>query len=200
MGYYLRVLSAKSPAIDVSVLQRALADSGLKASISSDSELAEWDLVVARPDGTEICAIERNEVGSEGLGAEEIGEFLDELEDAEPKSAALWLASYLPSVRSIYAIQLLHGTYEGDGWDIVGCLKGAIWNAAGGILQADHEGFSNEDGYHILWQFADTVDGDWAMAVLAEGRWRKFRMDLGNRQHREAFLRGEVPAGVQVIE
>jgi|SRR5688572_2260665 hypothetical protein len=201
MGYYLRILSPKSGRIEASVLRRALADSGLKASLSGDTELAEWEeLVVAHPDGTEICAVERNEVGAEGLGYEEIGEFLDELEDGEPKSAADWLASYLPSVRSIYAIQILHGTYEDGGWDIVGCVKEAIWNAAGGILQADHEGFSNEDGYHILWQFADDVDGEWAMAVLADGRWRKFRMDLGNREYRAAFLRGEVPAGIQVIE
>lgn len=202
MGYYIRVLSPKSAPIDPSILRGALADSGLNASLSGHTEMTEWEqLVVAHPDGKEICAIERNEVGTDdGLGREEIGEFLDELEDGEPKSAADWLASYLPSVKSIYAIQVLRGTYEGDGWDIVGCLKGAIWNAAGGILQADHEGFSNEDGYHILWQFADAVDGEWAMAVLDEGRWRKFRMDLGNREHREAFLRGVVPAGIQVIE
>jgi hypothetical protein len=70
----------------------------------------------------------------------------------------------------------------------------------GGILQADGEGFSNEDGYLILWQFADTVDGDWNMAVLdKDGSWIRFQMNLGDPEQRAAFLKGRVPEGAKIL-
>jgi hypothetical protein len=75
-------------------------------------------------------------------------------------------------------------------------VRGAIQESAGGIVQADGEGFSNEEGFHVLWQFSDGVKGPWWMAVLRDGEWITFQMQLGNRKHREAFLRGEIPAGV----
>ena len=41
----------------------------------------------------------------------------------------------------------------------------------GGILKADGEGFSNEDGYPILWRFPEDAASAWIMAVLdATGR------------------------------
>ena len=66
-------------------------------------------------------------------------------------------------------------------------------------MQADGEGFTNEDGYHILWQFGEEVEGPLKMAVLGEdGRWTEFEMDLGDRRQRAAFLAGQVPDGVRL--
>jgi hypothetical protein len=65
-----------------------------------------------------------------------------------------------------------------------------------GIFQADREGFSNEDRYHILWQFSDSTAGNWWMGVLKDGSWVHFEMDLGNPQQWESFFAGELPAGV----
>jgi hypothetical protein len=38
------------------------------------------------------------------------------------------------------------------------------------------------------------------MGVLRDGEWVHFQMDLGNRKHRAAFRRGEVPEGVVLAE
>ncbi len=62
-------------------------------------------------------------------------------------------------------------------------------------MQADGEGFSNEDGDHVLWQFSEDVSGLWWMAVYREGAWCPFQMDLGNAEHRSAFFEGRVPPG-----
>jgi hypothetical protein len=88
--------------------------------------------------------------------------------------------------------------YSGNGWEVLGAVKNTIWAAAGGVIQADGEGFSNEDGYHILWQFPDDVTGDWWMAVLKDGEWEAFQMDLGNPAHRAAFKAGRIPNGVRL--
>src|SRR5512135_3082541 len=68
-----------------------------------------------------------------------------------------------------------------------------LWERGDAIIQADGEGFTNEEGYHIVWQFADHVSGPWKMGVLQDGVWQHFTMDLGDPDHRSAFLRGAVP-------
>jgi hypothetical protein len=44
-----------------------------------------------------------------------------------------------------------------------------------------------------------TATGAWNMGVLKDGRWLHFEMDLGNQQHRKAFLSGQVPAGAKTL-
>ena len=202
MAYYIRVLSPDTNPVSALAIRTAFSANELPALLSGDDEGAAWQqLSVAHPDGRPVCLIERNAVTETGLGREEIDEFEEEVRNCLPKSAALWLGSYLPSVQTIYAIQILQGACDSGGWDIVDTIKNVIWNASGGIIQADSEGFSNEDGYHILWQFSDDATGDWWMAVpTTEGGWLKFRMDVGNPAHRAACLKGEIPPGVEIVD
>ncbi len=201
MGYYIRVLSPNPAAVAPSLLEKRLTTDGCKATISGDVQDSDWQqLIIAHADGREVCMVERYPVASTEIGRDEIDGFLEEIDDCQPRSAAQWLASYLPTVETVYILPILSGTYEDNGWDIVGSVKTALWNHAGGIIQADFEGFSNEDGYHILWQFSDTVTGDWQMAVLADEKWVKFQMDLGNPDHRASFQHGKVPRGVAIID
>ncbi len=196
MPYFLRVLSPSCGAIAASALRTGLRSAGLHAQVTGDEGEGDWDeLSVSRPNGQELLLIGRAEVTTKGLGKDEIEEFLAEVDGALPRSAANWLKVYLPSVRTIYALEVLGAVQVADDWSVVGCIKETIWRLAGGIIQADLEGFSNEDGYHILWRFSDDVTGSWWMAVLDNGSWRTFEMDLGNTAHREAFMRGEAPAG-----
>ena len=111
----------------------------------------------------------------------------------------LGCSNILPTVRVIYAFQLLSGTDVDDGWTPLHRLHSAVWKDAGGILQADGEGFCDEDGFTILWQFGEHVTGEWNMGVLKNGQWLHFKMDLGNVHHRKAFLNGEIPDGAKVL-
>ena len=198
MGYYVRLLSPDDTVPTVEALRSGLKENGRSESITIEvGGPDDWtQLTLAHADGSAIANIERNPVVPGELGAEEIREFVDEMEDAEPESAARWLEAYLPRVKCVYAFQILHGAHTGDGWGAIDVVRTTIRGIAGGIIQADGEGFSNEDGCHILWQFSDSVRGLWTMAVLEDGEWITFRMDLGNRTHRKAFRRGEVPAGI----
>jgi len=83
----------------------------------------------------------------------------------------------------IYAFQLLGGTDVDDGWTPLHRLHNAVWKHAGGILQADGEGFCDVE----------------YMGVLKDGRWVHFEMDLGNELHRKEFLSGQVPLGAKVV-
>jgi hypothetical protein len=197
MGYYIRVLGISDPDIPIDYLAAALESDGLTAKFRLDENeaLERWSVLdVADMNGEMLFRIERNPVIEGTLGKEELDEFREEISECKPHSAAKWLAKYFDLIQVIYAFQLLDASMRDESFPIVSSVKAAIWKKIGGILQADNEGFSNEDGYHILWQFDDDVAGEWNMAVKTIlGNWTTFSMDLGNPEHRKAFKSGKVP-------
>ena len=197
MAYYIRVLSPSTDVVPYSDLRRELTAEHHNAALSIDGGSdAEWDqLLLSHLGGSEIAVVERNSEGD--LLSGEIEEFLEEIGDYQPLSSVGWLRQYLPAVRTIYAFQILSGVESESGWETLGTLKSSLWRHASGIIQADGEGFTNDAGYHILWQFSDSAAGEWWMGVLELGRWIHFKMDLGNEEHRQAFFRGTVPPGVE---
>lgn len=199
MGYYIRFLSTSTKVIPFRRLQADIAKEGLSAvlRLEGGSEQDWKQLILSHPDGPEIAVIERDLVEDGSLGKAEIEEFTEMISDEEPQSAVGWLQEFLPWVKVIYSFQLLSGTDIDNGWEAVHGLRDLLW-PLGGIMQADGEGFSNEEGYHILWQFSENVEGLWWMGILHGGKWIQFQMDLGNKKHREAFQRGEVPQGVRL--
>src|SRR5436309_3108431 len=112
MGYYVRVLSPLDDAAPFHALAEALEGSASSVRLTIESGNAEtWDqLLLAKSDDTPLAFIERNPVRQGELGAAEVAEFLDEIVNAKPASAARWLQEYLPGVRCIYSFQVLNGT------------------------------------------------------------------------------------------
>jgi hypothetical protein len=197
MGYYIRVLGKKPGNVSLQSLRDTAHPAVLKVSQGTEDEWQE--VTLTHKSGQEIAVIEKNPVVDGQLGADELQEFIDEVGHYKPESAVRWLRQFLPTVKVIYAFQLLSGTDVDDGWTPLHRVHSAVWNHVGGILQADGEGFSDEDGFTILWQFAEGVTGRWNMGIIRDGSWLHFEMDLGNEQHRKAFWSGEVPDGVTLI-
>lgn len=172
MGYFIRVLGKKLDSIPLDKLREVARPAVLHIS---DGDGDAWErLTLSHKSGREIALIEKNPVIEGRLGADELREFIGEVPHYKPKSAATWLQQYLISVKVIYAFQLLSGTDIDDGWTRLQRLYSAVWEYAGGILQADGEGFSDEDGFTILWQFSNVLNGTWECSRTAAGfisRW-----------------------------
>lgn len=200
MGYYIRVLSPRGDRVPLAHLHEQLKKSVPKAELTVEGgDEQNWTDLLVKVGSRDVCELSCDfDSGPDCLLRREMEEFVEDIANERPQSAARWLAEYLRTVRSIYAFRVLFGDDGGD-WETIGAVKDVVREWAGGIIQADNEGFSNESGYHILWQFPASVTGEWHMAVLnAEGRWLRFAINLGSRAHREAFLRGEVPKGVKL--
>lgn len=203
MGYYIRVLVTSDKLISVSHLEYTLKNKGIKANIKTiKGTNKKWiQILLTNKKGEDIATIERNIVLKNSLGKKEIDEFLKEIVKCKPKSAVKWLSQYLKTVKVIYAFQILKGAFKKNDLDVIRTIQSEFWNTLGGIFQADNEGFSNEDGYHILWQFSYNIKGSWKMAILDKsGKWLKFEMDLGNKKHRKAFFDGKIPENVNIIQ
>lgn len=205
MSYYIRVLGRTDPDIHPDHLKDALARQGLEARLDVDGDVdgdgegddddVMWKVInVENIDGQALLQIERNPVEEGRLGLAELTEFRALIREHQPQTAMEWLQRFFDDVRVIYAFQVLNMAAADNNFEIVSAIRTAIWDRTGGILQNDNEGFTNEDGFHILWQFDDDATGDKYCAVLdGNGSWLTFRMDLGDPFQRMAFLGGEVP-------
>lgn len=195
MGYYVRVLTPEPKPFPTALLENAVRPFG--ANVAGDLGIADWNEVVVTSSANDlVCTIERNEVMPGSLGEEEIAEFRELIGDGPPTSGADWLHRYLDSVRTIYAFEVASGNFA-DEFEVLDAAREAIRTSVGGILQADLEGFTNEEGFYVFWEFANGTGGEIWMAVLKDGEWQMFKMDVSNREHRAAFEAGEVPEGVE---
>jgi hypothetical protein len=202
VGYYTRVLSKDDefPSLD-ELSQRLRADHPDFRLTMEEGSDEEWEsLLLSGTDGVEVAILERNPVYDGSVGQDEIADFLEDLYEAKPESNVEWLTEYLESVKTTYSFQHLQGTETVEGSNALHALRTALMERGEAILQADLEGFTNEEGYHIVWQFSDTVSGPWNMAVLQDGTWLNFSMDLGDPDHRAAFLSGEAPSDVAAVK
>jgi hypothetical protein len=200
--YFTRVLSKleEFPPFEELAERIGTEHPGYKLTIEEGSE-EEWEtLLLSDDDEVEVALIERHPVTEGSIGDDEIADFVEDTRDCKPESGVEWLEEYLASVKTIYSFQHLQGADTVEGGDALHALRSALWEGGEAIIQADGEGFTNEAGYHIVWQFSDSVSGPWDMAVLQEGTWHHFKMDLGDPGHREAFLEGEVPSDVSEIQ
>ena len=201
MPYYTRVLSKDEefPAFEeLAELIRA-EHPDYKLTIEEGSE-EEWEtLLLSSTDDVEVALLERMPINNGSLGQDAVADFIEDLRECKPESGVQWLEDYLAEVKTIYAFQHLQGAEMVDGGNALHALRSALWERGDAIIQADGEGFTNEDGYHIVWQFSDSVSGPWNMGVLQESTWLHFTMDLGDPDHRAAFLEGEVPDDLSSI-
>ena len=202
MGYYTRVLSRQEdfPSFDELAQIIRTEHPHCRLTIEEGTEEGWETLLLSGDDEVEIAVIERNPVADGSLGQDEIAEFLEDTQECKPESGVAWLHEYLSSVKTIYAFQHLRGADSEEGLSALHGLRSALWERGEAIIQADLEGFTNEEGYHIVWQFSDSVSGPWNMAVLQEGSWHTFSMDLGDPEHREAFEAGEVPSDLAAVK
>jgi len=204
MGYYTRILGVNENKISISQIEEELRRVGLNARFESNHGNTQdnWSRISVYNSSNElIMGIERNPILEGNIGKEELDEFRDEVVQDKPESAAKWLYQYFEKVKVIIAFKLKHDVSEGENNEIVDFIKSFIWEQVGGVLQSDEEGFTNEDGSHILWQFNYKAQGEWKMAVLnSEGEWIKFIMNMDDESQYKAFLEGHVPDNAAVIK
>jgi hypothetical protein len=201
MGYYIRALGVRDIDVPFAELISCLSShAGVELKVEAETDGRWSQLLLQHKTSQEIALIERNPVSPGTLGQEEILEFIEEVRDAKPSSAARWLERYFTKVKVIYAFQILNAVYEPDGWSAVFKVQDCIREKCGGIIQADLEGFYNEEGYQILWQFVRDKEGEWNMAVLDEKEvWTPFEMRLEDAEQKAAFLDGKVPPRAKLL-
>ena len=202
MAYYTRVLSKDDEFPSFEELAQFIRAGHPDYRLTLESgEEEEWEsLLLSGNDEVEVAVLERNSVIVGSLGQGEIEEFIEETAECKPESGVQWLHEFLAEVKTVYAFQHLQGDDTEGGSNALHTLRSHLWERGDAIIQADGEGFTNEEGFHIVWQFSDSVSGPWNMGVWKDDLWHHFKMDLGDPYHRAAFLAGEVPDDLTAVQ
>ena len=196
MGDYLRLLTVSDQGIPLSSLQRAVTI-GAIWSVDHPGMLGNYLAIGPEPtDAQNVWAtIERNPVGPNTLGAEEVAEFIDGLELGGPPAAVRWLSDYLEGVRAIYAIRIYPEAIQRDpqALEAVSSLRSALRAAVGGVGQWDGHGFTNEED-RLIWCRPGVNSKGMVHAALLDdstGDWIPYELNLGDPAQLSAFLQGK---------
>ena len=96
--------------------------------------------------------------------------------------------------KTIYNFQLLTDNITKDSWPVLGRAQNLLKDALTCIIQADNEGYYNENGDYILWQMYQDAIGTIPAAVLNENDdWIKFELRLNDEKAVERFKQGTIP-------
>lgn len=197
MTYDIRLFSKSVAAISILHLQSLFEDCRFEVLEGED---AKWrELLVTSNRGDEICLVER---ANAAAMSKEVDWLRSDLHDRRPRASAQWAATYLGAARVLYGCQYLSFGLSPKYAQIPSRVMWALQTiSGGGIVHAEGQGFSNEDGYQITWEFSDRVSGTRQVAVLgASGRWETFELDMSDERHRIAFRVGERPVGADILE
>jgi hypothetical protein len=201
MAYSLRILGKVNPVITVNDIHEKLAGENLQADFHIQRGTTDnWTQIIFRSvKGTDLVLIEKTDIEPGARGEEQMQAFKDAVYGDKPTNASEWLVNYFDQIKVIYTLEMLSPEItEENYWDIVTELKMLFWDNTLGIFQGDHEGFSNEDGFLILWHFDENAQGSRYVGTLDEnGEWVNYEIDLANEQQREQFLAGKLPENLE---
>jgi hypothetical protein len=194
---YLRIITLNDREIPLIDLQRA-ANYGAVWSVDLPSSHGNYLAVgpVVNANDSVWATIERNPVGPGTLGAEELAEFLDSLENGGPPSSSRWLADYFESARAIYAIRIYPDAMKDDqkAFETVFNVRTMVHRIVGGIGRWGDLGYTNEND-RLIWSPREhLVYGLTSAAMLDEftGRWTDIEVDLENPHELNAFIEGQI--------
>ena len=197
MDDYLRIMTVTDRDIPLIDLQKA-AKHGAIWSMDLPSNDGNYLLVgpVANQASEIWATIERTLVGPGTLGAEEVAEFMDTLDQGGPPSAGRWLTDYLESVRAIYAIRIYPDAMKDDpkAFETIYEVRTALHKIIGGIGRWGDLGYTNDQD-RLIWCRRDrNVAGMTVASMLDEfaGRWIEIQVNLDDPTEFSAFQNGEI--------
>lgn len=197
MDDYLRIMTVTDREIPLIDLQKAAKHGAIW---SMDLPASDGNYLLVGPvanQASEIWAtIERNLVGPGTLGAEEVAEFMDTLDQGGPPAAARWLTDYLESVRAIYAIRIYPDAMKDDpqAFETIYEVRTALHKIIGGIGRWGDLGYTNDQD-RLIWCRRDrNVTGMTVASMLDEfaGRWIEIQVNLDDPTEFSAFQNGEI--------
>jgi hypothetical protein len=190
MSYYVRLLTASEKTVPFNEIGQQ--GNFIKLVFGT---AAAWEKIdIYQPETRLIANLERHSLSAGSPADGELAALRASIGRSYPVNARDWLRRYLDSVKTVYAFQLLGDNITKHGWPVLGRIQNLLKDTLGGIIQADQEGYYNENGDYILWQMYANATGSIPAATLDEkGEWIPFQLRLDDSRAIEQFKQGIPP-------
>lgn len=190
MSYKVRSLTTSDRVIPFGVIQRLTERTKL---VSGSDQL--WGKIEIYGAGDNLLStLERDTIEPGNGGESTIKELRNLIHDSYPVNTREWLNKYFDSVRTIYTFNLIPDWMTKDEWPVLGGFQNFLKDSLGGIIQAEHEGYYNEDGDYILWQMYEGASGIIRAASLNEkGEWVSYSLKINSEKAVNLFKHGISP-------
>ncbi len=190
MAYYVRLLSPSEKVIPFSEIVKQ----GNSIKLVSGTDIAWLKMEIYEPAYALISVLERDLITPGSLGENTLAKLRESIDNSYPINAREWVKNYLPKVKTIFSFHLISKDIVKEGWLTLGRIQNLLKDTLGGIIQADNEGFYNEDGDYILWQMYEGANGTIPAAILDDkGVWIPYQLKLNNKNAIERFKQGILP-------
>ena len=197
MSEFARLITKSEKEINFGNIDEVLHGTDMELEVEKDGNGNWRKIILKRNDFNQILSVITKAENLE----DEKKLLIDGLKDSEPANAAEWVKEYIEEAKNIYKFEIMEGSEDQYGWYTLESVREAIWEEVEGILQNDGEGYRNEEGFFIVWQFEYEVEGPYEAAVMdKKGKWHCFEMELENEEHVLQFKNGKVPQGLEILE
>lgn len=178
----------------------------IDGEIESDAEITpgDWrEMTLYLDEGEAVVDVLKLTAGSPQFDEaieETVRGLLDAPSPIKPEKAVRWLCQYMKKVQVIYNFTPLGALDSELGWELFDTVWSRVKKEIPGIVYCQGEGFTNESGAQITYEFTSGLSGYVKAAVLADDseegsdRWQEFLLDLASPEQKEAFEEGRVPA------
>jgi hypothetical protein len=190
MGYYVRILALSEKIIPFGEIVKQ----GNSIKLVSGTDTSWIRIEIYEPEDNLISILDRDLVAPGSSGEETIAKLKESINRSYPVSAREWLRKYFSTIKAIYSFQLNNNSMTAKGWPTLGRIQNLLKDLLGGIIQADNEGFYNEEGDYILWQMYAGATGTIPAATLDEnGEWISYQLKLNDEKAIDLFKQGLAP-------
>jgi hypothetical protein len=199
--FHMLFFALKDTAVSVDNIVDWLQDAQVDGEIESEEEEypGSWtNMTLYLVTGQPVVEIEKFS-HDEGTLTEKIQETVRQLLDHEnhvkPASAVKWLCQFMKRVKVIYEFRPMQAINSDAGWEIFNEVWMNLRHTETGIVHLDGEGFTNEEGCQITWEYPGEESGELKVAVLNEKgeEWIEYIIDLANQEQKELFMAGKAP-------
>ncbi|MBU6452224.1 MAG: hypothetical protein KGS72_10625 [Cyanobacteria bacterium REEB67] len=207
-------------------LQKAMIDCEIESEEGEgeDNFPGCWStLTLFLDDGEPVIEIEKYGFEEENFTAaiqDTVRLLLDDKKPVKPASAVKWLCQFMSKVKVLYEFRPMPAVKTEAGWELFNEVWTNMRDILRGIVHLEDEGFTNEQGAQITWEYPDADDVDASagsdaalhgtiaqaagdamteeklkVAVLDQNGqdWIEYMINLANQEQRLLFMAGKAP-------
>ena len=197
----MRFFGLKDKAISVDEIAEWLQKALIDGEIESEEEdfPGDWKIITLfLESGEPVVEIEKFSEQEDTLKDAiqfTVRNLLDDHNPVKPESAVRWLCQFMTRVKVLYEFRPMQGIKQDKGWLLFNEVWTNLRESLQGIVHLDEEGFTNQQGAQITWEYPGDETGDLKVAVLDESgeQWIEYTMDLANQEHKQLFMAGKAP-------